>query len=244
MKRILEHLNQNWIKYGFESFAILISILAAFALNSWNENRKESIKENTLMINLKRDFTLRQQELLEFKEARRNAMVAIRELNRAIANQKILPSKEKLDTCIMLISNAMTFNDQFKMLDVLFSTGMINDLKNEELKQRLLLWPQQVEEMMEEQRSRIAMRIDFFEPLLFKYVALREVFELFSFRGYATPKGEPVTYASNYQGLLSDPTFERYLAELENLLRVNEIDSNILLDNAEQIIKLLDQEIK
>jgi hypothetical protein len=40
MKRIIEHLKVNWIRYGFESFAVLVSILAAFALNNWNENRK------------------------------------------------------------------------------------------------------------------------------------------------------------------------------------------------------------
>jgi hypothetical protein len=244
MKRILTTLSQKWPEYLLEILVITVGILGAFALNNWNENYKNQNKERTLLLNLERDFTLRHQELLEFKEARKKALVSINDLYEAIANQNNLPPKSKLDTCIVNITNAMTFNDQFKMLDALFSTGMINDLQNEDLKQRLLLWPQQVEEMMEEQRSRQSLYLQFLEPLLLEYVAIREIFELISFRGYSTPKGTTVTYPSNYAGLLSEPSFERYLARLESLLIVNDIDSNILIENAEQILILLNQETK
>ncbi len=40
MNRIIEHLKENWIKYGFETLVITAGILLAFGLNSWNEGRK------------------------------------------------------------------------------------------------------------------------------------------------------------------------------------------------------------
>ncbi len=40
MKAILLHLRQNWIKYGLETFVIVFSILGAFSLDNWNDNRK------------------------------------------------------------------------------------------------------------------------------------------------------------------------------------------------------------
>lgn len=36
MKRI------NWKKYGFEFFSIFVAVISAFALNNWNENRRDN----------------------------------------------------------------------------------------------------------------------------------------------------------------------------------------------------------
>ncbi len=41
MKRIIRELKHNWIKYGFETVAILIGILGAITLENWNENRQD-----------------------------------------------------------------------------------------------------------------------------------------------------------------------------------------------------------
>lgn len=38
--KFLKHLKDNWFRYGFESLAIVVGILAAFALESWNDQRK------------------------------------------------------------------------------------------------------------------------------------------------------------------------------------------------------------
>ena len=42
MRKIISHLKENWIKYGFETIVIIIGILGAFTLNNWNENRQRS----------------------------------------------------------------------------------------------------------------------------------------------------------------------------------------------------------
>ena len=56
MKKILDHLNENWIKYGFETFVIIIGILGAFTLNNWNEARKDWKKETALLIELRENL--------------------------------------------------------------------------------------------------------------------------------------------------------------------------------------------
>lgn len=40
---------QDWKKYGFEFLSIFIAVVSAFALNNWNENRRDAISENKIL---------------------------------------------------------------------------------------------------------------------------------------------------------------------------------------------------
>ena len=42
--RIIRHLKSDWFRYGFETIAVVVGILVAFALDNWNENRN-TVKE-------------------------------------------------------------------------------------------------------------------------------------------------------------------------------------------------------
>ncbi len=39
--KIFKHLRSEWFRYGFETLAVVVGILAAFALENWNDERKE-----------------------------------------------------------------------------------------------------------------------------------------------------------------------------------------------------------
>lgn len=43
---------KNWKIYGFEFLSIFIAVVAAFALNNWNDNRKASVSENKILIEI------------------------------------------------------------------------------------------------------------------------------------------------------------------------------------------------
>ena len=47
MIRIFEHLKTDWFRYGFETLAVIVGILSAFAIDSWDEERKEIKRENS-----------------------------------------------------------------------------------------------------------------------------------------------------------------------------------------------------
>ncbi|MGB0390356.1 MAG: DUF6090 family protein [Salibacteraceae bacterium] len=43
---------KNWKNYGFEFLSIFIAVVAAFALNNWNENRRDARSENKILIEI------------------------------------------------------------------------------------------------------------------------------------------------------------------------------------------------
>ena len=52
MKKIIETFKQKWSEYLLEVFVIIIGIIAAFALNNWNEERKSLKFEKNLLVDL------------------------------------------------------------------------------------------------------------------------------------------------------------------------------------------------
>ena len=45
MKKIINHLKENWIRHGFETLVVAVGILVAFTLNNWNEGRKTTLED-------------------------------------------------------------------------------------------------------------------------------------------------------------------------------------------------------
>ena len=48
--RIIKHLRSDWFRYGFETLAIVVGLLVAFALENWNEERK-SVAQTKVFLN-------------------------------------------------------------------------------------------------------------------------------------------------------------------------------------------------
>ena len=61
LMKILKHLRNDWFRYGFETIAVVVGILVAFALDNWNEDRKQDLLEfeylNGLVADLANDTT-------------------------------------------------------------------------------------------------------------------------------------------------------------------------------------------
>jgi hypothetical protein len=47
--KIFKHLRSDWFRYGFETLAVIVGILIAFALDNWNEERKSGLLAVSLL---------------------------------------------------------------------------------------------------------------------------------------------------------------------------------------------------
>jgi len=51
--RLFKHLRSDWFRYGFETLAVVVGILIAFALDNWNDERKQQELEVKTLIELR-----------------------------------------------------------------------------------------------------------------------------------------------------------------------------------------------
>lgn len=56
MKKILNHLRKDWYKYALEMIVITFGILGAYALNNWNEGRKDEVRAVKFLQTLSEDL--------------------------------------------------------------------------------------------------------------------------------------------------------------------------------------------
>ncbi len=54
--KIFKHLRSDWFRYGFETMAVIVGILIAFALESWADNQKVREEEHEILIHLLNDL--------------------------------------------------------------------------------------------------------------------------------------------------------------------------------------------
>lgn len=224
-----------------EIVLVVIGILIALQINNWNESRKEAERQQKLFANLKIDFQNRLSELEEFYEAKNHAIKSVARLNTIIAQKGNEINEDEISGLLAVLVNNFTFNEDFKLLEGVFNTGLINDIKDEALKRKLIEWPQLVEEMLEEQRIFQKDNLTKFGPLLDRYISNRTLYEHFDMRNYALPKGRLVTLTENYKGLVQNPLLENYIATKELHLRISIIDNGNLIEAAKEIITLLDE---
>ncbi len=236
-----ENKTAKYFKYAIgEIILVVIGILIALQINNWNEQRKEAESQRKLFANLKIDFENRLSELEEFQIGKQKAVKNILKLNTIISKDKSDINKTEVAELLVSLLNNFFFNEEFSLLEGVFNTGLINNIKNEVLKRKLIEWPQLVEEMLEEQRIFSYDNRTKYGPLLDNYVSKRELFEQFKFRkGYELPVGIPKTLKEDYKGLLKDPLLENYLASKHLLLNISLIDNKNLIEAAKEIIELL-----
>ncbi|NKI30949.1 DUF6090 family protein [Croceivirga thetidis] len=240
-KLLSENKFSKYLLYAVgEIVLVVIGILIALQINNWNEGKKEAESQQKLFANLKIDFENRLSELEEFHASKRQAITNISRINAIISSSHKEFDEDEVGALLAYQLNNFSFNEDFKLLEGVFNTGLINDIKNETLKRKLIEWPQLVEEMLEEQRIFQNDNLTKYGPLLEKYISNRRLYEHFDFRNYALPKGGQITLKENYEGLLKDPLLENLLATKEVHLRISVIDLGNLTNEAKEIIRLLE----
>lgn len=233
----------KYLLYALGEIAlVVIGILIALQVNNWKEETAFRKEERLLLINLKADFEVRREELLEFDTYIELEMAALGTILPFFNSDESLPEEQVLDSLLSYSDNAYGFNDSFQLLDLLFNTGRIDLIGNEQLKNHLLKWPFLVEETLEEQRYLTEIDIRLGYPVADQFIAHSDLSRYFTFRNYGSEE-YPSKMKKDYAGLFRSSLYENYLSRRLQTVRIMKSDRLRLIHIANEILALIEVEL-
>lgn len=228
----------KYLKYALGEIAlVVIGILIALQINNWNEERKARAEERELLTNLSVSFTNKLAELEDKNAGRIENIEDIDQLLNDISNQELSYSEDEMLPVMGRLFTWFTVNEEFSVIDMLFSSGRINTISNDSLRAKLISWPDQMEEMFEEQRVIQDLVVNKLNPLISTYYSYSNFFRM------DDPGYTGSTYPNNFEGLLEDRDFENLISQKRVYLSNNINDTDILIENARSVLALINGEL-
>ena len=134
--KILDHLKSEWFRYGFETLAVVVGILMAFALDRWNDTRQERILEKEYLTSIAGELQDNIQEAL-FQKGFSEFQQKNGELILHLLADTIGINNADLAIAIEHIGWNHKLNYIRDVWDELYATGNIEIITNQDLKNRL-----------------------------------------------------------------------------------------------------------
>jgi hypothetical protein len=232
----------KYFKYAIgEIILVVIGILIALQINNWNEKRKMDAEENILLKNLSISFKSKLVELENKNIGRKQNIESIGKLLEVISSEDKHISDSDMYNYRSDLFIWYAVNEEFSILDMLYNSGKINTISNDSLKSALIEWPDKMEEMLEEQRVLQNLVTQELNPLIRKYSS---TLNFLSSRRQEINIDSPSPFPNNFKALLNDRQFESLITEKLIYLDTNIADTEILIIDAKEILKLIEEELK
>jgi len=139
-----------WKRLFAEATAIVLSILLAFAIDAWWDDRGDRRAEQLLLQRLRADFLEIQSALLLIESEHRETSAGCIALM-SIEKGNSVPATSEYDRMVALVFlTSRTFNPGTGAVAAFLSGGGARLVDNPQLANRLLAWPGLVEELQEE----------------------------------------------------------------------------------------------
>ncbi|WP_276390707.1 DUF6090 family protein [Eudoraea chungangensis] len=241
----------KYLKYAFgEIILVMIGILLALQVNSWNQKRLDRIEEKKILRSLKQDFKNSVEEFETLNLIRRDLILAATEIFKLSPETVDEYSQTHLDSLFSKTLSGPTFNNKSGSLNVLLTSGKINLISNIALKEILIEWPGDVADMIEDEVNQDELYKGRYLDMLGKYVSWNDLVKVFTF---PRARFEKVTIetlpdapfvTSDYSALLADMEFLNVLNRRATTCIITNQETEMLIEKAKEVIQMIDFEIK
>ncbi|MCA0133554.1 DUF6090 family protein [Winogradskyella alexanderae] len=247
---LIENKTGKYFKYAIgEIVLVVIGILIALQINNWNEQRKENIKEQAILKRLQKEFISNRDQLQDKIDFRNNVIKNCELLLNNFNEPKNGMRNDILNNIASLLPS--TYDP---IQNDLVSSGNVEILKNEELKQLLVNWSTDVIQLKEVEQ----MYLRYFEHNISSYLneagLQRDMAYAFWNQGPSNllekkQINNPIPGVSRLitktkDELLADPKLEGIVAWSLNLNMFNNEESETLMNRIDFILEVLNSEIE
>ena len=242
----------KYLKYAIgEIVLVMIGILLALQVNTWNENRKNTIKEQQILSQLKDEYNANLLQL-EQKIAHRKKMISAANTVLQYIDEPANVNSDSLINKLNIYIGTPTIEP---IENNLINSGDINLINNKKLKQLLIHWPSDVLGVQEIEQIWFTRMWESIVPMFVDFGILRSSFftwwndeqnlkwlkEFTDVNPFVIPKSNKVLEVNKIinskelEGLTSLAVSVNYSANLQ---------SQVLHKRILEILDLLNQEIK
>jgi len=139
VKRILNNLKENWIRYGFETIVVIAGILGAITLEGWKDEWNDRKREHVILQQLQKDFKTNQQLIEKGIEEHRLQLRRLQLTLDHTGPDVVMPEQEVLDSLVMISYASVEL--VYSTINPILSSGQIELLKSDILKAHLSSFP-------------------------------------------------------------------------------------------------------
>lgn len=239
---------RSYVLYSVgEIVLVVIGILIALSINNWNEDRKDLLKEQQILNQLKAEYKSNLLQLEEKIAIRETSIKASQEVLMSIDNEIELNSDSLIARLAILVIDP-TFDP---IVNDLIGSGNIRLIRNDSLKRLLTNWSSDVVALQELERRWTKLVDELVVPFYIQIGVSRDVVDNFwvnnswfldkksNYKVYlgkssAAPKVKEVLVNRELEGILS-------IAILLN--QSGNVQSYTLRNRIQEILNLLDKEI-
>ncbi len=242
----------KYFKYAIgEILLVVIGILIALQINNWNEGRKDRAKEQELLTQLQSEYQSNLEQLDQKIELRNTIMSAALKL----LDYKDHPEKRNTDSIYRYISHTALGPTFDPIVNDIISSGRVQLLQNNQLKELLSRWTSEVIQVTEEEIAWVNYRNDRYYSSLGKFNSFRTILNQYwknnimdSFR---LEEGEKIDddlgdskRNENLAILFDESDFEDHLAMCYTWNKIANIQSEVLRERILEILNLIEQGLK
>ena len=210
-----------WAKFGFEGVLIIVSILMAFAIDSWWSDRQDAIAEQRLLVQLKTEFQSAMAQLDEKQamhaRARSSALHLLSYTGPEASTDQLDLDQTKEDLLYVIFN--VTYDPPTGVLSGLISSGNLDLISSDELRGEIASWPARYQDLLEDEQAVLAISNDELDDQYDHYLAWRNISPWIDEAG-------PSQFTEDVDSLLRSRLFENTLSKkasrLAHLLRLYE----------------------
>lgn len=241
----------KYLKYAIgEIVLVVIGILIALQINNWNTERIEKKSERQILENLKTEFENAVEQMIYLNGLRANYLSAA-ELLVKISNENRFNETNTIDSLLVHTLYSPTFNDPVGSLSALTTSNRLDLISNNTLKVKLMAWPSELDDMVEGENIENDMAINKYFPFLYKYVDMAQIYKWFKISDINFERKKTLVglipsnhLSSNYEELLKNQEFVNVLHTRVSFFNISKHETDLLIGKANEIITIIENELK
>jgi len=169
--------NQNipWKRIAVEAAAIVASILLAFAIDTWWDNRNETILERELLAVLQIEFKQNVNLLRDASDSYETQYLDARNLLAYLDGTSDSSNSAELERLVRSLWEAKSVHLETGAYDAAAASGDLRLISDNELRSHLAAWPSYVTEWAEEEAGLFQYRRNFLMPYMFGKIRTRTI---------------------------------------------------------------------